>query len=187
MIKQIEEYGIFVGISGFRNVVVKDEKALLHLIRDVMPVDADFQLFNADLVASWEHLYFAALNALVAFKGKVNLSNSVGMETALYASAQRQIKKALELIGLKPGTSNVALVVIADSEKSAKEGVAAVGELLDVAPDESVLDVTAHKEKIIRHVFGISENEINAVSKDDPKQALIDLVIERVALLSTRL
>jgi tRNA threonylcarbamoyladenosine modification (KEOPS) complex Cgi121 subunit len=70
------------------------------------------QLFDADLVATWQHPYFAALNALAAFKSGRNLSNSVAVESALYASAQRQIKKALSFIGVRAASRNVAVLVV---------------------------------------------------------------------------
>ena len=79
--------------------------------------NVDIQFFDAELIATQEHLYFAVLNALQAFKNKTNLSKSLAMETMLYASAQRQIQKAIIRTGIKPQTHKMALVIVGDDPK----------------------------------------------------------------------
>ena len=64
MLKPLEEYGKFVGITGSRGVKVKDARSFVDFVCRELPADVEVQLFEADLVASWQHLYFAALNAL---------------------------------------------------------------------------------------------------------------------------
>ncbi len=76
--------------------------------------NVNIQFFDAELIATQEHLYFAVLNALQAFKNKTNLSKSPAMETMLYASAQRQIQKAIECCGIKPQTKNMAVAIIGE-------------------------------------------------------------------------
>jgi tRNA threonylcarbamoyladenosine modification (KEOPS) complex Cgi121 subunit len=187
MLKPMEEYGKFAEISGFKKTRIEDTKAFLGAIREELPADVEIQLFDADLVATWEHLYFALLNALMAFKNKRNISNSVAVETALYASSQGQIKKAIELIGVKPESRNVAIVVLGIKADTVKAGLNAVAELLCVKPDETVLGLSEAKVKRIRKTFDVSATELETISaKADADRALVNLVIERVALLSTR-
>jgi len=50
-------------------------------------LEVEVQLFDASLVTTWEHLYFAALDSLTAFRNRENISRSLAMETMLYASA----------------------------------------------------------------------------------------------------
>jgi hypothetical protein len=54
-------------------------------------------------------------------------------------------------------------------------------------PEESILELSEEKKRIIRSAFAISNAELEAVSAADPDRGLVDLVIERVALLSTAL
>jgi tRNA threonylcarbamoyladenosine modification (KEOPS) complex Cgi121 subunit len=116
------------------------------------------------------------------------VSKSLAVEVMLYASAQRQIKKAIALIGVKPGSTNVAAVILSRNVDSAKAALHAVSKCIGAEPDESVLELSAEKVERIKRAFGISEVELEtaAVAKD-AQQALVDVVIERVALLSTQL
>jgi tRNA threonylcarbamoyladenosine modification (KEOPS) complex Cgi121 subunit len=179
---------MYVGITGFRNVQITDSMDFLEMTRVEKPQHVWVQFFNADLVATWEHLYFAAINALTAFKRNRNISKSLAMETMLYASAQRQIKKALTQMGVKRGISNVAVTVIGESKEAVKETLGAITKQVGVAADESVLGFSSEKLRGIRRVFGITETELNAVmAKSDVEQAVVNLVVERMALLQTQL
>ncbi|MDH5793660.1 MAG: KEOPS complex subunit Cgi121, partial [Candidatus Bathyarchaeota archaeon] len=89
MLKYIEEFGKYAAITGFRNVQIKDTEEFLKKICKKKGSNVETQFFDAKYVATWQHLYFAVLNALTAFKNKGNISKSVTMETLLYASAQR--------------------------------------------------------------------------------------------------
>lgn len=189
MRSHLEEYGKFVEITGFRNVRVKDAKGLSKTLIDKFPVDCDVQFFDANLVATWQHLYFAVLNALMNIETERCISKSIAVETVLYASAQRQIRKAIDFIGLKPKSENAAIVVVCNNEESGGAVIEAASALLGAVPDESVLELSKAKANLIRNAFGIGEAELDAsisrgVNKD---QALVELVVERVALLSTRL
>ncbi len=188
MLKQLDEEGKYVEITGFRNVQVPDAKTLLCNARGQLPVEVEVQFFDADLVATWEHLYFAVLNALVAFKTKRNVSNSVAVELMLYASAKRQINKAIDLVGVKKGSGNVAAVVMGNHAKSVEAGAEAVAKCMGKKPDETVLELNPEKVERIKRMFDVSETELKTVmTEDDVERALVDLVVERVALLSTQL
>ena len=114
MLKQLEEYGKWVEITGFGGVKIMDVKALAGVLSSELPDGIEIQLLNADLVASWLHLDFAVINALLAFQTGRNISKSLAVETVLYASAQRQIKKAIAEIGLIPSSENAACLVIGE-------------------------------------------------------------------------
>ena len=188
MLKQIEEYGKFIEISGFHNVEIKDTPQFLSKLNGDLPEKVEVQLFNSDLVASWQHLYFAVLNALMAHKTKRNISKSLAVETVLYASSQRQIKKAIEVIGVKPASKDIALVIIGEDPKSVKNGLTAIVEHIGSQPDEDVLDVSDEKIQLIKKAFNLSDKEIEIVTAHRlGKQAIVDIVVERVALLSTQL
>ncbi len=187
MLKKLEEYGQFVEISGFRNVKIEDSKAFLTLVRKRLPQDVDVQFFDADLVATWQHLYFAVANALMAFKTKHSVSKSVAVETAVFASAQRQIAKAIELIGVKSGTVNIAVIILSANADSAHTALDAVAKCIGKEPDEKVLELSTAKAQRIKRVFGISDLELQTIAKKgNVTEALVDAVVERVALLSTQ-
>ena len=188
MLKYIEEAGKYVEITGFRNLSIEDAEEFVKASRKGAPQSSYVQFFNAELVATWQHLYFAVLNALLAFKNERNISKSIPMETMLYASAQRQIRKAIDVMGVKCAVVDVAVVIISKSAESAEALLSAVSKHLGKKPDESILEISKEKEENIREAFGVTETELKAaLEKDNNADTLIDLIIERVALLSTQL
>jgi KEOPS complex subunit Cgi121 len=186
--KYIEETERYVEITGFRNVGIKDAEEFVKAARKELPQKTWIQFFDAEMVATWQHLYFAVLNALLAFTNGRNISKSEAMEVMLYASAQRQIRKAIQLIGVKHTSANVAMVIIDENSEQLKAVLSAVSKRIGVEPDETVLELTNEKIQNIRKTFEVSTRELEVVmEKTNVKQALVNLVIERTALLSTQL
>ena len=187
MLKYIEEFGKYTEITGFRNVKIKDTEEFLKKVRKKKGSNVETQFFDAKFVASWQHLHFAVLNALTAFKNKENISKSVTMETLLYASSQRQIRKAMELLGIKSETSEIALLIIGQNPETVKSALPIITASVDVQHDDTVLELSEEKRRIIQKAFGISDLELKTVMKKDGlDKALINLVIEQMALLATR-
>ena len=188
MLKYIKETEKYVEITGFRNTTIGDAKDFLKAVRKEKQQHVWVQFFDAELAATWQHLYFAVVNALLAFKNERNVSKSVAMEAMLYASAQRQIRRAIDLIGVKYNSANVAVVVIGEKSDSVHATLSTISKRVGAEPDETVLELTKDKTQSIRKAFGISANELEAIiKKKNTKQALVNLVIERTALLSTQL
>jgi KEOPS complex subunit Cgi121 len=188
MLKHIEETGKYLELTGFRNVNINNAEEFVKAARGDTLQTVWVQFFDAELVASWWHLYFAVLNALLAFRNQRNISKSVAMEVLLYASAQRQIRKAIQLMGVKCDSANVALVIIGETPDSVQATLAAVSKRVGAEVDETVLELTKEKTKSIRKAFDIGANELEAVmEKKNANQALVNMVIERTALLSTQL
>jgi KEOPS complex subunit Cgi121 len=188
LLKYIAEAGKYVEIAGFRNIGIKDAEEFMKAARKETPQSTWIQFFDAELVATWQHLYFAVLNALLAFKTKRNISKSLAIEVMLYASAQRQIRKAIQLVGVKCDSSNLAVVVIGESADSVKALLSEVSKHVGKEPDDAVLEILNEKVRVISEAFGITETELETVmEKNNNARALIDLVIEKMALLSTQL
>ena len=184
----LKEYGKYVEITGYKNINFSYAEAFLNKDRKIQNNIIAVQFFDADLIATEQHLYFAVLNALEAFKNNSNLSKGLAMETMLYASAQRQIQKAISRSGIKPKSTNMAAVIISQDTAGLKTILDALTQVLGNNPDESVLKISNQKMKRLKETFQISEKELETVSKDeDDEIALVDLVIEHMALLATRL
>ena len=188
MLKHIAEAGKYVEITGFRDLCIKDTEEFVKAARKEALPSTWIQFFDAELVATWEHLYFAVLNALLAFKNKRSISKNVPIEAMLYASAQRQIRKAIQLVGVKCDSANIGVVIIGESADSVKALLSAVSKRVDGEPDDAVLEISKEKVRGIREAFGITETELETVmKKSDGNRALVNLVIERIALQSTQL
>jgi len=187
LLKQIEEFGKHVTIAGFRNVRIKDIEEFFKAMRKEKPSSVEIQFFDAKFVATWQHLYFAALNALTAFKNRENISESLAMESLLYASAQRQIRKAMKLLGIKPSSSEIAVLIIGEKLESVRSALSLVSKQVKAKRDDTVLELSKEKVADIQEIFVISDVELETVMKKGGlEKVLADLVIERMALLATQ-
>ncbi|MCK4474421.1 hypothetical protein KAU30_01155 [Candidatus Bathyarchaeota archaeon] len=188
MLRYIEEFRRHVAIAGFRDVEIRSIEEIFRAVHREKPLNVDIQFFDAASVATWQHLYFAALNALTAFENKKNISNSLAMETLLYASAQHQIKNAVKLLGISPNSRQIAILIIGEDGESVNSALKTVSKLVAAESDDSVLNLTDSRAKTVKEIFGISATEIKTVAKRIglEEEALVNLVIERVALLATQ-
>lgn len=187
MLRYIEESEMYVEITGFKHVKINDIEKFFETIRKEKPPNVEIQFFDAKLVATWQHLYFAVLNALTAFKNRENISKSLAMETMIYASAQHQIRKAMELLGVKLTTSEMAMLIIGEKPETIKSALSTVSKHVNGQCDERILELSKEKATLIQKTFGISDVELKTViEKNDLARALTDLVIERMALLATQ-
>lgn len=186
MIRRIEEFDKYIVTAGFRNVRIENVDGLLKDVRRKLET-VQVQFFDAQLIASPDHLYFAALNALKAFNSGLHRSKSLAIEALLYASAQRQIRNAVDMIGISSGTTEVAVLIVTETRHEASTALETVSGLLSGQRDDDVLELTEEKSIGIKKLFGISDVELEAKTarRAFQKDALVDLVVEHVALLAT--
>ena len=74
--------------------------------------DSVVQLLNADLIAGRKHIFHAVYQSVLAFSRNENLANDLGVEICLRCSAQRQISKAFQLLGLKEGKMHLCDILL---------------------------------------------------------------------------
>ncbi len=90
----------------------------------------DFALINPKRVCGSLHLSQAAHLADKAHEGKYNFTKARSTELLLYLTAQRQISRAIEVAGIKPGFEAVAWVSFSQVPDKLSDLV---------EPDESVI------------------------------------------------
>ena len=176
-----------IAVVGFSNVKIENINTFLEQFRKETK-EAPIQFFDAKKVAGPQHLYFAALNALNAFEKKTNISNNLAVESLLYVSAQRQIKKAVKMLGINQDTSELAALIIAGNKHEKNEGLSLVTKMIPGERNDSVLELTNKKIMTLKKLFGISDLEFETKLKNQEleKETLTDLIIERMALLVTK-
>jgi len=186
VIERLEDFDQYLIVAGFKNVKIIDIDKFFAEVKEKIG-NACVQFFDATLIAGRDHLRFAALNSLNAFKNKLNISNSLAMETLLYASAQHQIKDALRILGIKPKSSRVAVLVLTQTPKQASSILESVSTLLQGEQDDSVIELSNEKVDGLKRLFQISKLELEAKTEKEgaEKEALLDLIIEHMALLAT--
>ena len=172
-----------VAIGGVRGVSIRDIEGFLSRVREAVGGHV-FQVFDAGSVAGWRHLFFSAVNAVSAIEGGGAISRSLGIEVLLYVSCVDQISRALEVVGVSPTTTEIALVVLAESAGEVEEAFLRAAESLGVH-DDGVLELGAEKLDALKGRYGVSDAELEAVggAKGD---ALTMLLVERGALLRLR-
>jgi KEOPS complex subunit Cgi121 len=153
---------------------VHDLAAFLRDLRDVAMVhNTHIICFNADLIAGRIHAATAAARAVRAFEDGVAISNTLEMESLLFAAGSRQCSIAATF-GIHEGENRLYICCY-----PAIETVwAALESLFDFQESQDIIDPEKRARLMVS--FAISEDEIAAAGGDG---RIVDLVLERVALL----
>jgi len=186
VLKRIEEFEVYVEIAGFKVIKVGNPQEFLRSAVKGKPANVETQFFDARNVASWQHLYFAALNALTAFGNRTNISRTLGMEALLYAAGERQIIKATEKMGIKSATKEIAVLIVGNNRLTVRTAISRILRNVGGQQDDVVLELSGLKNELIKKAFKVDAVEVDAMMRksDDLESALVDLVIERMALVS---
>ncbi|MBS7634709.1 hypothetical protein KEJ34_04345 [Candidatus Bathyarchaeota archaeon] len=171
-------------VEGFKNIKIDNVDSLFSFIKGISR-NCHVQILDAALVAGFEHIYFAVLNALKSFKTGINVSRSLEVEVLLFASGQNQIKKAIEILGIKPYSSSAALIIIADDRAKAIATLNHISNILGGERDQCIIELTDEKVSGVIETFKISKPEIEASIRASLKDAVKNILIERAALLVT--
>ena len=121
-----------IQIFGFRASIDSVGDTLAEI--DSIKQDGEIiQLLNADSIVSKNHIIHGVNQAFLAFGRGENLANDISVEIVLRCSAQRQISKAFNMLGLHEGVMNLCVVLI-----NSKDHIAELSSLFDL--DESALN-----------------------------------------------
>lgn len=129
------------------------------------------QIVNADYVCGKEHLIVAYELAKRAFKNRRNICKNIEMEFLVYASAKKQIKDALAVMGAKD-RGNYAFVFDGMRKKDALKFVKDLG----LKIDDKVIEPTIKKIKKF-----VNEKELKTIDKS----FYFDLIFEKMAMMET--
>ncbi len=181
---KIGSYSIFV--QGFKGARVPDSESALKHLREAFP-DVDLQLLRADRVAGWEHITFAARNALDSFKGKEKRAHHLSMEFLLYAAGEHQIVEAIKLLGVTPSTQEIVFIGISQKDVELQAAVRKVTEIVSGIPDDTVLDIeTKGKVVSLKKAYNVSGKQLSSTRTlgESDERVLQRLIIEKSALLA---
>ena len=122
-------------------------------------------VLDGDMIFGPDHLASALYHARKAFDERRNSSDSLAMETLLYASGERQLSGAIRKLSVGEETTEVVVVRLTDDQFDAgKDWKRYVG-----------TEPTQGEERFIR--FGITREEL--ATADEGRR--LDLVLEKVA------
>ncbi|MEM2110461.1 MAG: KEOPS complex subunit Cgi121 [Candidatus Bathyarchaeia archaeon] len=183
--KETEIHGYHIVIAGFKNVKVDHINSFLGLIKKGIG-GSQVQFFDAMFIAGFDHLFFSLLNAFKAFETGLNRSKNLAVEALLFASGQHQIKKALEILGIKRDTNKIVVLIIAETRLKAVKSLDYISKIVAGEPADDVIELTDEKMEIIKKAFGITNLELEATLRKTEKEALTSLLIEHAALSITQ-
>ena len=124
------------------------------------------QLLNADAVAGYRHIEHGVNQVFLAFERGENLANDLSVEICLRCSAQRQISKAFDLLGLKEGPMNLCIILIDCDDYSS--------ELSSFfTRDDSVLNPDVEK---LKEIYSLDDDELKIMDIED-------ILIDRITKL----
>lgn len=140
-----------IKIMGFKSEI-NDVMQTLNQITNIGNSNkCTIQLLNAKALAGREHILHATMHALFAFERKNNIANDLGMEICVRASAQRQIARAIDILGLKEGPMDICAVTVGCSPEI-------LNKLKSLfIRDDSVLEAD---ESILKEIYNIGNEEI---------------------------
>ncbi|HSO26054.1 MAG TPA: KEOPS complex subunit Cgi121 [Methanobacteriaceae archaeon] len=162
-----------IKVMGFKSYI-NDVKSTLERVNALEKnLSCMIQLLDARGIAGKEHVYNAVLHALNSFKRKNNIANDLGMEICVRASAQRQISRAIEILGLKTGPMDICVVLVGCKSSSVDMNVENLfNDIFD--RDDSVLEPD---ENILKDIYGLKNDELHILG------SLPYTLIERTTLL----
>ncbi len=150
----------------------ESQQSMIQTIQDIQNIHDNvfIQIFNSDSLISPKHLYYASYFAEQAFSLSSNISKSKSMEYLIYASVQRQIKNAIETVGLPfdnenshPNQANI--VICADEKKKITSIVSPLMNALNSKMTEDTYPTLApHRILRLQNLYQIGDFELeNAI------------------------
>lgn len=162
-----------------------DPRGILKKLRSAFPTD-EIQILRADRIVGKEHLVFAARNAMKAFHQQYNRSRSLAVEFLVYVSCQRQISRAIEMLGVTQRTREVVVVALTRNPVIHARLAKVAREARHGRSDDSIIDrESGRKISELKKAYGVEERELDAskLPGESSKMALKRLILERSALL----
>lgn len=154
-----------LNIVGFKATIDSIDETLKQM-NDIKNDGEIIQLLNADSIVSKNHIIHGVNQAFLAFSRNENLANDISVEIVLRCSAQRQISKAFNILGLKEGNVNLCAVFINCDYTE---------ELSSLFSRDD--EVFAADENRLKKGYGISEDELKTMSMEN-------IIIDRITKLT---
>ena len=154
-----------LNIVGFKATIDSIDETLKQM-NDIKNDGEIIQLLNADSIVSKNHIIHGVNQAFLAFSRDENLANDISVEIVLRCSAQRQISKAFNILGLKEGNVNLCAVFINCDYTE---------ELSSLFSRDD--EVFAADENRLKKGYGISEHELKTMSMEN-------IILDRISKLT---
>lgn len=119
---------------------IKCEKTPNEIMGHFETVGAEAILFDPDYICGKDHLLSAYIHAERAMEGGTNRSRDLVSETILYASADRQIGRAIKKMSPKKDSDRFVVLIIGNCDDFHLEDI-------EAERDDSLIDCTEESAK----------------------------------------
>ena len=156
-----------VQIAGFRANITNFED-VMEKLKDLNR-DCVVQLMDADGVAGKQHVMHAVNHAENAFARGENIAKDLGLEICVRISAQRQISRALDVLGIKEGKMNICAVAMGCEANIMEK----LEDILGPRDDE----VLKPDEEVLKKIYKVSDLEVETAG------SILRVLMEKTAIL----
>jgi len=175
--------GLLVGVYETR----MGKQGLEGLLKSLDEVSASLkpsvcQFFNADRVASALHVAVAATVAMVAWRSKMNVAKKLEVEFLVRLSAQDQISRAIEILGISYETDRVGVCVMSKDAEGIELTRSKLERLFGCKLVPFVDNQSEYMVDELSKIYGVPERALKSVQAGNRFKALELLLMERVAI-----
>jgi KEOPS complex subunit Cgi121 len=161
-------YSHDIRIEGFESAI-DDVQDILDQIKKISSTST-IQIIRANGLCGREHILHSINQAFLSFERGNNIAQDIGLEICLRISAQRQITKALDILGIKKGKQDICAIMI----DCKHEDIIQVEEFLGKRNDRVLEPVP----EVLKEFYDISDKEISVY------RSIERVMFERTSLLS---
>lgn len=186
MITELREYNQFVLIEGLTTDKRVEFRRLMRRLREAAPHSL-IQLMDGRGILGYDHAFFAVLNSLNARRNKRMICEDLSLEVIVYASAQRQIKNSVEMLGVKEDSRQLILAAISEDMEELKRLKESTSGFEGLHFDDSFLSSwNQERLELAKKMFRVSDAEFESICMKEvtAREVMEKLVIEKMALLS---
>ena len=186
MIKELPEYDQFILIEGLTTDKTVEFERLMRRLKEEAP-NSLIQLMDGRGIIGYDHVFFAVLNSLNARRNKRMICEDPSLEIIVYASAQRQIKSSVDMLGVKEDSRQLVLAAISKDRRELMRLKESIRKVEGLHLDDSFLSSWSQERlEKAKKMFRVSDAEFKSILlKDVPAREVMEkIVIEKMALLS---
>ncbi|GBC69047.1 hypothetical protein HRbin01_00738 [archaeon HR01] len=155
-----------------------DVEDLLEKVRG-LGAGCEVQIFNPEMVVDWTHLEAAYVAAVLSINSGAAKSRSLGYEFLCRLAATTQVSKAIETVGIRPGSGVVGVIVLGEDVEAVSSKARKILEGLGAA--EAELRPSWEKTEKIARAHSIQDMQLERIQAPNKMDAARLAIIQKIS------